>query len=183
MDKKSDSFLKTMIIVAGVAVVCLISFLVSLQTSNSEGNSNTNTNTTSSSSIIEKAQSESATVNDSEMKEFSQIDVDRYLDMYAGKENKVVLVARPTCSYCQIAEPIIKNIAYKYDIEINYLNTDDFADDDEARFIQSDELFSEGYGTPMLLLVSNNEIVDKVDGLADMDGYVEFFKRNNIISE
>lgn len=181
MDKKSDSFLKTMIIIAGVAVVCLISFLVSSQANNSEGN--TNDNSSSSSSIIEKAQSESAAVNDSEMKDFSQIDVDRYLDMYTGKKNKVVLVARPTCSYCQIAEPIIKNIAYKYDIEVNYLNTDDFADDDESRFIQSDELFSEGYGTPMLLLISNNEIVDKVDGLADMDGYLDFFKRNNIISE
>lgn len=180
MDKKSDSFLKTMIIIAGVAVVCLISFLVSSQANNSEGNTNDNS---SSSSIIEKAQSESAAVNDSEMKDFSQIDVDRYLDMYTGKENKVVLVARPTCSYCQIAEPIIKNIAYKYDIEVNYLNTDDFADDDESIFIQSDELFSEGYGTPMLLLISNNEIVDKVDGLADMDGYLDFFKRNNIISE
>lgn len=180
MNKNNDSFLKTMIIIAGVAVVCLISFLAS---SHANSSSSTDASTTDASSIIEKAQSESASVKDDEMKELSEIDVDSYLEMYGGNEDKVVLIARPTCSYCQIAEPIIKNIAYKYGIEIYYLNTDEFADDDESKFIQSDELFSEGYGTPMLLIVSGGKIVDKVDGLADMDGYIEFFKNNNIIGE
>ena len=183
MEKNNDSFLKTMIIIAVVAVVCLVSFLVSLHAGSSEGSSSTGSSIMDASSIIEKAQNESNSVKDSEMKELSDIDVERYLEMYTGNEDKVILVARPTCSYCQIAEPIIRNIAYKYNIDIYYLNTDEFSADDESKFIQSDEVFSGGYGTPMLLVVSGDKIVDKVDGLADMSRYIEFFKRNNIIGE
>ena len=133
--------------------------------------------------IVTNAQKESEAVKDEEKKEFTQINVDKYLEYYAGEENKIILVARPTCHYCQMAEPILQNISFKYNIEINYLNTDEFSDDDQTKFVNSDDTFKDGFGTPFLLIVSNNKIVSSVNGLTDEDHYISFFKTNGFINE
>jgi thiol-disulfide isomerase/thioredoxin len=142
---------------------------------------NTKETTDSTEDIIEKVTRESQEVKEKEKKEFTEINVEEYLNKYNDEEKSLVLVARPTCHYCQIAEPIIHNIAYKYDLTINYLNTDNFKDDDSQRFIQSDEFFSNGFGTPMLLIVSNGKIDDMVDGVTDTKHYEEFLKNNSFI--
>lgn len=135
-----------------------------------------------SSSIIENATRESSEVNENETKEFTEISVDEYINKYNGEERTLILVGRPTCHYCQIAEPILHNIAYKYDLNINYLNTDNFQDEDAKRFLESNEKFSNGFGTPMLLVISNGTINDMIDGLTDTRHYIEFLKENNFIN-
>lgn len=131
--------------------------------------------------IYENAQKESAAVKDNEKREFVQIDINQYFEKYNGSENTIVLIARPTCHYCQIAEPIIQNIMYKYDFDINYLNTDNFKEGDEESLTSSNEYFSSGLGTPTLLVVGNGTIVGNVGGLTDEAHYIEFFKQNGYI--
>lgn len=132
--------------------------------------------------IITNAQQESEEFsNSSEQKDFTEINATTYLEYYNGEEEKIILIARPTCHYCQIAEPILHRIAYEYDLEINYLNTDEFKDEDASIVMNSDELFAEGFGTPLLLSLSNGKINDTVDGLTDYAHYVEFFKKNKYI--
>ena len=133
--------------------------------------------------ILANAQKESSEVKDSEKKEFSQIDVAKYLEYYEGSEPQIILLARPTCSYCQIATPIIQNIMYEYDINVNYLNTDEFTDETQTQFVKSDEFFSSGFGTPVLFIVKDKTIIDKVDGMTDKAHYIEFFKLNGFIKE
>jgi len=132
--------------------------------------------------IITNAQQESAAVKEEEKKEFAQIDVATYLDYYRGSELKIILLARPTCQYCQIAEPILQKIAKEYNLDIHYLNTDNFTDDSQADFVQSNEVFADGYGTPYLFLVKDGTIVDSVDGLTDRAHYISFFTVNGFIS-
>ena len=131
--------------------------------------------------IYNNAQTESAAVKDSEKGDFVQIDLNQYMDMYNGSEKQIVLIARPTCHYCQIAEPIIQNLIYKYKLKINYLNTDNLSETDQQTLISSDEFFSSGLGTPTLLVVSEGKIHDTVDGLTDTAHYEEFFKTNGYI--
>lgn len=131
--------------------------------------------------IIKNAQAESAAVKDDEKGEFTYINVDEYLNLYSADSNTLVLLARPTCGYCEIAEPIIRNIIYVYNLDIKYLNTDEFTEDTQRQFVSSNEMFKEGYGTPLLMLVGNNNINDIVDGLTDYAGYMEFLQKNEII--
>ena len=131
--------------------------------------------------VLENATIEAAKVKENEKKEFTEVSVDEYLNIYNGELRTLVLIARPTCHYCQIAEPILHNIAYKYDININYLNTDNFQGEDSQKFIGSNELFSNGFGTPMLLIISNGKINDMIDGVTDTKHYVEFLKENKFI--
>lgn len=132
--------------------------------------------------IMQNAQEQSSSFkNSKEQKTFTEINIDTYFEYYNGSENKIVLIARPTCQYCQIAEPIISKVAYDYDLDINYLNTDNFQNDDAKRFMESNEKFNEGFGTPMLLIISNNKIVDMIDGLTDYAHYEKIFKDNKFI--
>ena len=132
--------------------------------------------------VYENAQKESTSIKSSEKKDFIQIDVKSFITYLEGSEQKIVLVARPTCQFCQIAEPIIQHVAYKYDLDINYLDTDNFSDDDSDTFFNSNELFQDDFGTPTLLIVKDNDIVDSV-GLTDFAHYVDFFKKNGYIKE
>lgn len=170
MNKKYYGIVGVLIVV----VLLIISFSVN---PNKKTSSSENTK-----DIITNAQIESESVKEEETKEFTEIRVDDYLSMYNGEETSLILIGRPTCHYCQIAEPILHNIAYKYDININYLNTDNFQDDDSQKLIESDSFFSNGFGTPLLIVVSNGKINDKVDGLTDTKHYVDFLKENGYIN-
>ena len=131
--------------------------------------------------IYNNAHNESAAITDEEKGEFIQIDINNYLEMYNGSEKQIILIARPTCQYCQIAEPILQNFIYKYQLSINYLNTDNFETQDDETLIESDEVFGDELGTPMLLIIGNGQVYDVVDGLTDTAHYEEFFKKNGYI--
>lgn len=170
------------LIILGIVLALILIIICSIVGTDSN-NTKTDKATEDGQTIVTNAQKESEAVKDDEKKEFTQINVDKYLEYYAGEENKIVLVARPTCHYCQIAEPILQNISFKYNIEINYLNTDEFSDDDQTKFINSDDTFKDGFGTPFLLIVSNDKIVSSVNGLTDEAHYISFFKTNGFINE
>lgn len=182
--KDKNNIVKIVIMVIGIILVCALCFFASESSSSKNGDNYSQTNNSSAGSadqITTEAQEESANVAADEKKDFENISMDNYLEMYKGSENKLVLFSRPTCSYCQIAEPILQNIAYRYDLTIYHLNTDDFSSDDEEKLVTSDDYFNQGFGTPLLVVVSNKEIVDSVSGLTNTKNYEEFFSKHGFI--
>ena len=131
--------------------------------------------------IISNATNEAKSIKSSEMKSFNEINVDEYINKYNGEEKSLVLIGRDTCHYCQIANPILKHINYIYKIEFNYLNTDNFKEGDAQKLIDSDSYFANGFGTPLLLVIQDGSIKDKVDGLTDTAHYMKFLKENGFI--
>lgn len=125
--------------------------------------------------IIANAQRESAAITESQMKKLEEIDMETYLNYYYGPATLIVFVGRPTCPYCEITKPIISKIAKDYDLVIKYLNTDNLSDDDKAKFVQHNEMFNEGYGTPLLLVIGNGEIKTYAEGLNDTVHFMQFF--------
>ena len=191
MNDRNKKIVTGIVVAVGVILVCALCYFASSAVSAKAGDNysesdNSNSSTTSSSSasdMTSRAQEESANVPDDEQKDFNDIDIDEYLDLYDGSEDSIVLFSRPTCGYCQIAEPILHHIAYQYKLTINHVNTDEMSSDDETKLVESDEYFSDGFGTPLLVVVSNGEIVDMVSGLVDTDSYVSFFTDNGFIDE
>lgn len=189
MNNKSKKIVIGIAIAVGVILVCALCYFASSAVSAEAGDNYSESDNSSSSAansaadMTARAQEESANVPDDEQKDFNDIDIDEYLDLYEGSKNSIVLFSRPTCGYCQIAEPILHHIAYQYDLTINHINTDEISSDDETKLVESDEYFSGGFGTPLLLVVSNGEIVDIVSGLVDTESYVSFFTDNGFISE
>lgn len=55
--------------------------------------------------------------------EFTDITIDEYLELMQSEDKKIVYIARPTCSYCALETPLLKQIASQYDLEVYYLDT------------------------------------------------------------
>lgn len=170
--------LKIGLIVVGVVILLVLIFILG---SKNEGPTSPDGLSNNPDVILANAEKESAEVTEDQMGDFVDVDVNTYLSYYAGSEAKVILLARPTCHYCTIAEPILHKLVKDYNLEINYLNPDNFTEEDQTNFVQSDEEFSEGFGTPFLFIVRDNQIVDKVDGLTDTAHYIYFFQVNGYI--
>ena len=133
--------------------------------------------------IVKNAENESLRISNREMKELKEISMTEYLDYYNAKDLSIVFLGRPTCPFCEISKPIVGKIAKDEDLTIYYLNTDNFSDDDKVQFIRHNELFSEGYSTPMLLVISNGKINFYQEGLTDTEHYIRFFESNGLINK
>ena len=131
--------------------------------------------------ILQRAIEEAPKIKEKEMKKPNEININDYLNYFYGMEDKIILISRPTCEYCKIAEPIIFNIAYENKLEINYLNTEELSADDQNRLLKSSEELSKIYNTPLLLIISNSSIKDSVNDLTDQNHYIDFFKKNKFI--
>ncbi len=178
-----NKYVKIGLIILAIVIVFILAFAVGSKDNNQTASTNPEQEIyEDGNTIIANAKQESASVKDSEKKDFTQIDVSTYLEYLNGSEAKIILLARPTCGYCQIAEPIIQNVAYEYNIDINYLNIDNFQGSDQTDFVKSSEEFSEGYGTPFLFIVKDGGIIDSVDGLTDKSHYIQFFTKNGYIA-
>ena len=120
-----------------------------------------------------------------EQAELNNINVDDYLKLKAGSEASVIYIARPTCSHCQTQTPRMKYIKYKYKVEINYLNTDEFDEEgkDYEKLTSSDSYFENDFGTPTILVVQNDKILGDIAGEREVSGVVEFFKEYGLIKK
>ncbi len=173
----------TIVVLVLIIVFGASYFASELQECNNGGSSTTTSSTDNSSS--NDTTTASSDIPEDEQGDLNEIDIDEYLDLKKDDESSIIYVARPTCHYCQQMEPIVRNIVYEYGIIVNYLNTDELDDEGQAKFIESDDYFEEegGYGTPMLIIVKDDEFVDVLEGLTDKDTAVNFFKDNGLIEE
>ena len=183
MKKENVEKIKSVTIVVLILIIVFgASYFTSELQEYKNGGSTTSSDTDSSTTTTSDTSS-SSDIPEDEQGDLTDIDIDDYLDLKEGDKTSIIYIARPTCHYCQQMEPIVRNIVYEYDVEVNYLNTDELDDDGQAKLIKSDDYFSEGYGTPLLLVVKDDEIVDIQEGLSDKDTTVNFFKDNGFINE
>ena len=131
--------------------------------------------------------------------EFTYIDVDKYLEYLNDSEARIIYVARPNCSYCQMESPIIKRLASKYDLTLNYLDTTNFLEYDEngevlrdsegnpiytetgKKFMASAEVYNNGWGTPNTIIVKDGKIVDGIYQYVEESELKTLFKNNGFI--
>lgn len=110
---------------------------------------------------------------------FNEVTLDEYLSLIKEPEKNIILVARPTCGYCEAFAPILSEVAKDLKLKINYIDTDKFSQDDWPIFTESlSYLNSEQWGTPLTLIVQNGELLAKNNGYAELDNIKNFFKDN-----
>lgn len=185
MKEKKKKIVFGIIIAIMIILLCALCYFASSAATSKSGDSYQEASTSSDNitDMVAMAQEESANISEDEKKDFKEIDVDTYLDLYKGDQKSIVLFSRPTCGYCQIAEPILHHVAYQYDLTIHHVNTDEMSKDDSNNLSKSNDYFSNGFGTPLLVVVSDGKIVDMVSGLVDTSSYVNFFKDNGFVKE
>ncbi len=168
--KNRSNFIFIIISISIIILICIVSF----GTSSSSKGESINEN----SDLLTKAKRDSENVKNK--KDFKKINVDEYLELYNGNSLSMVFIGKDNCEYCKIAEPIVQNIMYENDLEVYYLSTNEFTEESESKFLNSNDMLSP-LVTPLLLVVSNGEIIDSAKGLTDLDGYKELFINNGFI--
>lgn len=112
---------------------------------------------------------------------FNKVDIEEFLKLIKNSDKQIILIARPTCGYCEKFTPILKQAMEDMNLTVNYVNTDNFSSDDWTKFQNSfDYLASDEWGTPLTLIVQNGEIVDKNNGYVELDAIKEFFTKNGL---
>lgn len=110
---------------------------------------------------------------------FNELTLDEYLEVIKKNEKSIILVARPTCGFCEKFSPILKEAMDDMNLTINYIDTDKFSADDWAKFSSSlAYLNSEEWGTPLVLIVQNGEVIAENNGYVDLATIKSFFTSN-----
>lgn len=110
---------------------------------------------------------------------FNELSLNEYLEVIKKDEKSIILVARPTCPYCEKFSPILKEAMDDMNLTINYIDTDKFSNEDWTTFSESlAYLNSEEWGTPLILIVQNGEVIAENNGYVDLSTIKSFFKAN-----
>lgn len=192
MEKKNNQMildkdkLKNGIIIALILIIVFgASFLATGIDPNQKKEDNTDTTMKDDATTnnANKAQEESEAIKEEEQKELENINIERYLELKEKDSPSIIYIARPTCHYCEIQGPIIKNIALEKELTIYYLNTDEMSAEESTTFIKSDDTFKDGFGTPCTIVVKDDKVVGKLEGLTDKETMINFFEENGVISK
>ena len=112
------------------------------------------------------------------------IDYETYTKLINSNEKQLIVIAQSGCPSCEKTRPIFYGIAEEYGVKINYLNASMISQEDSTGFQESLDYFKEnGISTPTMLVVSNKQIIDILEGAADTEKYVEFLVKNGFIKE
>lgn len=110
------------------------------------------------------------------------IDFKEYKTIIASKKPQLVVMVQTGCGACTSAKPVLEELVEEYDIVINALNITDLSDENRDLLGSTlDYLKEEEWGTPLLLVVKDNKVVDASNGFLDKDTYKIFLKSNNMI--
>lgn len=113
----------------------------------------------------------------------NKVDYAQYKEVIASDEEQVVVFAQTGCSHCESARPALNAIAKEYNLKISYLNITDLSTNDQKDFTNSLDILSEGFGTPLTVIVKNNKVIDSIEGFESKDAMIDFFQKNNLIKE
>ena len=111
-----------------------------------------------------------------------KVSCSEYQEKVAENKDNLILIARPTCSFCQQFVPILEEIVNEYNIELNYFDTDTLNEEESANFNKSADLFSsQQFGTPTLIITNNQKIVKYHIGYMEKEETVNWLKDVGII--
>ncbi len=119
-------------------------------------------------------------------KYFKEVTMNEVNEMIKEDEINIVYWASPSCGYCEMFGPIVKEVSYEEKVEFNYLNTSKLDNDSYATmytyFTAFDEIYNtKNLGTPSVILFKNGKIVNISVGALDKEGLVSFLKSENVI--
>ena len=112
---------------------------------------------------------------------FNNVSLQEYQQLIKEDKNNIILIARPTCTYCELFTPILKKASEDLGLTINYIDTDTFSNEDWSTFDSSLEYLSQNeWGTPLVLITKNGKVVADNSGYVELDVIKSFFKENGL---
>ena len=113
---------------------------------------------------------------------YNNISVDDYFKLLDKDDISLVYIGRDSCRFCMMQNGVLKNLMDKYNIKVNFINTNKLKDNDTKRIAETYDDFKEnGLGTPTVLLVGKKEIIMYKRGFVKEEELTKALKEYNFI--
>jgi len=154
--KDKKNIIKTILIIIGIIALCALVFFASTKRESKE--------------LITYVEDTTA---------------EQYFALKNGDERVVVLLASPSCYYCQLYKPVINKVSADYELPVYYVNTSELSVDDYNKIYNSSPSISSGgqgvIPTPTTLIVQNGEEIDVISGYVEYNKVVTVLQKNGVI--
>ena len=120
--------------------------------------------------------------------------IDDIINLINRKKYTVTVLSKKDCSYCTLYQPVINNIVKNYNVDIYYLDINDYSEEDIKKFKNldlevKDECTTSGIATtikssiqyPLVLITKNGKSVDCLLGYQSESEVLELLSKYNII--
>ena len=115
---------------------------------------------------------------------FYEITYSNYLEKIDSNEPFLVVIVKDGCGYCEMYEPILKEVADEYNLPINYINLTNLSEEEYNNLAQSNAYLKKNqWGTPTTLFMLGDSVIDSIGGYVDKDKFVDFVKENFVVNE
>ena len=115
---------------------------------------------------------------------FNEITYTEYEEKLNTEAPFVVVIKRDGCSYCEMYDPIVTEVANEYNLPISYINLTNLTQEEQTLLSNSNSyLKKEQWGTPTTLFMYGETVVDSIGGYVEKEEFVEFAKENFVIGE
>ncbi len=111
------------------------------------------------------------------------IEANEFVELINSKEKQIIVIGQIHCGACSWAVPVLEEIAEEYELLINYINIDQIDNnldrqklDEEIRKLGITEL-----RTPYIMIIQEGQELGSFLGASEKDGYLEFFKKYDLI--
>lgn len=112
---------------------------------------------------------------------FTEITYSEYEEKMNTEAPFLVVIVRDGCGYCEMYEPILKEVADEYKLPIYYINMTNLNNDEYTALGTSNSYLKKNqgkWGTPTTLFMYGSTVVDSIPGYVDKDKFVDFVKEN-----
>lgn len=113
---------------------------------------------------------------------FNEVTYSEYLEKVNSNEPFVVVIVKDGCTYCEMYEPILEEVAGEYNLPISYINLANITDEEYNDLVKTNSYLKKNdWGTPTTLFMLGNTVVDSIGGYVDKDTFVSFAKENFVV--
>ena len=110
---------------------------------------------------------------------FNEITYSNYLEKIDSNEPFLVVIVKDGCGYCEMYEPILKEVADEYNLPINYINLTNLSEEEYNNLAQSNAYLKKNqWGTPTTLFMVGDKVIDSIGQYVEKDDFVSFVKEN-----
>ncbi len=105
-----------------------------------------------------------------------------FYSAFNGSEEKLVMIGRDNCSWCQLFKPSLDSMHDKYKLEYLYVNTNELTSSVFKKLLKDVGVDEKEFGTPYTIVVKEGKVVDSLNGYVDEVELLDFLKSHKFVS-
>ena len=112
---------------------------------------------------------------------FTTIDITKFIELKQANTPSIIYIGKNSSTHCFQQTLYLYALARKYNITINYLNISNISDEDYQKLQSVDPYFTTRWSIPLMLLVQDDKIIDKKEGVQTASSLLEWIQSYGLI--